>query len=192
MKLIVNNAGRREIINLNQIVKIVEFDENQMPNTTPKLFPYRIMIHHINGTDEILYQTDEKFECSTVMAGIVGAMEEGKATHTIDNRNSGLNANAIVKRARENYDGTNYIGTIKLVREMTGWGLREAKSFCDDHVKCPIKEDRARKAREAEQAQRDAYRQQQQQAQEPDSWRETRQKQRAFAQWGEVNAGGDE
>jgi ribosomal protein L7/L12 len=164
MKLIINNSGTRDIINLDQTVKVYEVDETQMPNQTEPLYPYRIMVLHLDGTDEIIYQTDEKFECSTVMASIIGATEEGKLTHTI-NTDKAVNANAIVRRAKNFYDGTNYITTIKLVREMTGWGLKEAKRFCDDHIKDPALETSAQAKRAAEQqkaaqGQRDAYREQ--------------------------------
>jgi ribosomal protein L7/L12 len=160
MKLIITQAGTREILNLDQTVKLFEVDETQMPNQTTPLFPYRILVMHLDGTDSIVYQTDEKFQCQTVMAGIVGALEEGKQTHTIDNPGV-ANHNAIVRRAKDLYDGTNYITTIKLVREMTGWGLKEAKAFCDDHVKDRNLEAKAQEARRAEQAaQQDAYRQQ--------------------------------
>jgi ribosomal protein L7/L12 len=174
MKLIISQGGTREILNIDQTIKIYEVDETQAPNQVTPLFPYRIMVLHIDGTDEIIYQTDEKFQCSTAMASIVGALEEGKQTHTIDNPGV-ANHNAIVRRAKGLYDGTNYITTIKLVREMTGWGLKEAKAFCDDHVKdrdleAKAQETRRAKEQAAMQAQQQAY--QQQTAPVPDKQRQ--------------------
>ena len=158
MFLIVNNDGTREIHNLDKTVKVTEADETLMPNRTTPLFPYRIFVTTAEGED-IIFQTDDKFQCSTVMAGIVGALEEGHKTHTINNPGD-INANAIVKRAKALYDGTNYITTIKLVREMTGWGLKDAKQFCDEYIKDPKLETQARKNREAMEAQSQAYREQ--------------------------------
>jgi ribosomal protein L7/L12 len=156
MNLVITGGGVRSVWNLDNTVKVEETDETNHPNAETPLFPFRISILMLDGTIEVVYQTDERFQCNTVMAGIVGALEEGKKTHTIDHPNNAATHSAVVTRAKGFYDGSNFIGTIKLVREMTGWGLKESKAFCDQYIKDPTLEDAAAQRRQMVQEQKEA------------------------------------
>ena len=95
--------------------------------------PYKIMVS-VDGNESQFFATDDKFEQQTAVAAIIGAIKAGEDHLEIKNP-AGVSHDGLKARARSHYTGTNYIDTIKHVRGWTGWGLKEAKQFCDEHVR---------------------------------------------------------
>lgn len=128
MFLIIKSEGQAAVYNLTQVAALMQQENENDLNT------YSICVTTADGSNDTIWASNEKLQWQTAFASILGALQDGEKTHTLENP-AGYSLAALKAQALDTYDGTNYIGTIKYIRSVTGWGLVDAKKWADLHIK---------------------------------------------------------
>lgn len=127
MFLIIKGGDTTTIYNMDSVSTLWAEDEKGA------FTPHKIKLV-VDGKEHQFFASSDKFEQQTALAAIIGAIKSGEASLELNNP-AGLSIDALKARARSHYTGANFIDTIKHIRQWTGWGLKEAKQFADEHVK---------------------------------------------------------